>query len=190
MKIGLNKTKAKRAGEEKALEKRSGSKFSFSCQEKSGFTLVEIIVILFIVSVGLIGVLSLVIQNIQSQVINKNDIIANQLAQEGVELIRKTRDSNWLNSNPWDTNLADGTYYMSYTDTIPSILVSDSDADLYQADSGYYSHNSSGTVTSFNRKLRITSIDADSMQVEAIVTWTSRQQAHEYILQAYLYDWY
>src|SRR5680860_965210 len=121
--------------------KRIGNKKS------PAFTLIEIIVILFIISVGLLGVLSLVIQNIQSQVINKNSIVAYQLAQEGIELIRKTRDTNFINLDYWNQGLEDGTYFMDYLKDTPLILVDPSSASLYINVNGYYVHNASGELT-------------------------------------------
>ena len=91
-------------------------------QQLKGFTLIEIITVLFVVSLGLIGVLSLIIQNIQSQSINRRSIIAYQLAQEGIELVRKTRDSNWANGDIWNKNLVSGSYYMDPLDSIPQFM--------------------------------------------------------------------
>ena len=81
---------------------------------KKGFSLIEILVVFFIVSVSLLGVLSLLIQNIQVQSINKNNLIASSLSQEGVELIRQVRDSNWRDGLPFETSLADGSYQIDY----------------------------------------------------------------------------
>src|SRR5680860_72702 len=133
------------------------------------FTLVEIIVILFIISVGLIGVLSLVIQNIQSQVINKNSIVAYQLAQEGIELIRKTRDTNFINLDSWNQYLGQDTYFMDYLDDTPQILVDPSSASLYKNVNRYYDHNPSGELTNFSRTIEIIDINTYSMIVEVHV---------------------
>jgi type II secretory pathway pseudopilin PulG len=155
----------------------------------SAFTLVETVLILFIISVGLIGVLSLIIQNIQSQVINKNNIIAHQLAQEGLELIRKTRDTNWLNSSSWNQNLAPDSYYMDYLDEVPQILLNPSDAYLYKNIDGFYVHDSNEEETVFSRRLEIVTLDADSMSVSAVVTWNDRNHSFDFNLETWLYDW-
>lgn len=154
------------------------------------FTLVEIIVILFIISVGLIGVLSLVIQNIQSQMINKNNIIAYQLAQEGVELVRKVRDTNWANSVDWREGLADGPYFMDHLDSLPQVLSSDDKADLYKDASGNYYHEGTSGQTNFTRNIIITTIDENTMSVITNVKWMDRSHSLNYELEARLYDWY
>ncbi|NCQ16134.1 hypothetical protein GW814_00575, partial [Candidatus Falkowbacteria bacterium] len=60
-----------------------------------GISILEVIVAILIITIGMIGVMSLVIQNVEAQYINKNILIASGLAQEGLELARNTRDLNW-----------------------------------------------------------------------------------------------
>lgn len=164
-------------------------------KEKQAFTLVEIIVILFIISVGLLGVLSLVIQNIQSQVVNKNNIIAYQLAQEGIELVRKTRDTNWFQGgSSWNDNLANGNYYMDYSHQIPISISGDNDANLYIASYSngtfFYTHSSPGNrKTNFSREIELQSLDASSMLVKVKVIWRERDKESIYDLETILYDW-
>lgn len=165
-------------------------------KEKKAFTLVEIIVILFIISVGLLGVLSLVIQNIQSQVINKNNIIAYQLAQEGIELVRKTRDANWLQGGvSWNDSLSNGNYYMDYSHQAPiSISGNSNSANLYiesySDGSFFYTHSSSGNrKTNFSREIELQSLGANRMLVKVKVIWKERDKESNYNLETILYDW-
>ncbi len=94
----------------------------------------------------MIGVLSLIEQNIKSQSLNKNTLIAYQLAQEGVELIRQVRDTNWRTERNWNENLAVGNYYMDYTDTAPHSAANKNDGNLKQDSSGMYLNNPSSTI--------------------------------------------
>ncbi len=155
---------------------------------KPGFTLVEIVAVLFVVAVGLIGVLSLIVQNIQSQNISKNAISAYQLAQEGIELVRKVRDSNWLAVRTWNEGILPGEYYMDYQDDLPHILSSDSGA-LYKDANGFYVHGS-GTPTPFSRTIEIEEINANAYRVYSHVTWSDRNNIFTYDVEAILYDWY
>ena len=66
---------------------------------KKGFSLIEIMFVVFIVSVGFIAVASLTTKTIAVAQTNKNSLIANTLAQEGIELTRYLRDQNWLYVN-------------------------------------------------------------------------------------------
>jgi type II secretory pathway pseudopilin PulG len=59
-----------------------------------GFTLIEALVAITILLVGVIGPLGLAAQGIADGLFARNQIVANYLAQEGVELIINRRDSN------------------------------------------------------------------------------------------------
>ncbi|HZJ40831.1 MAG TPA: type II secretion system protein [Candidatus Saccharimonadales bacterium] len=162
----------------------------YNKHNKSGFTLIEILAVLFVISLGLIGVLSLIVQNIQSQNINKRTIAAYQLAQEGLELIRKTRDTNWINRDDWNKNLAAGSYYMDYLDTIPTLIIdNDSDSILYKNDSGFYIHNGVSDPEPFTRSIEIIPLSAGSMRVYSHVTWYDRDKVFNYDLETLFYDW-
>jgi type II secretory pathway pseudopilin PulG len=158
----------------------------------AAFTLVEIIVVLFIVSVGLIGVLSLIVQNIQSQSYNKSMLVGYQIAQEGIELIRKTRDSNWKAGRPFNTGLADGVYYMDYLDSVPTPAVANSDVFILKQDTNGFYHNdplSPNPSSGFTRQLTLTNIGTNSLRVVVTIGWTERQRDYTYDLETILYDW-
>jgi prepilin-type N-terminal cleavage/methylation domain-containing protein len=159
---------------------------------KKGFTLVEILTVLFIVSLGLVGILSLIVQNIQSQSYNKNNLIAYQLAQEGIELIREVRDSNWKAEASFDTDLASGQYYMDYLDSVPHDASSNPTllTILKQNDQGFYFHNSLSTATSsgFSRLITIQGT-SDYLQIISQVSWIDHSRNYTYDLETMLYDW-
>jgi len=156
---------------------------------RKAFSLIEVITVLFVISLGLVGVLSLIIQNVQSQSFNKSNIIAYQLAQEGLELVRKTRDTNWKEGVDWDIGLTPGNYYMSYNDALP--ISTDSDpAILYVDSNNFYTHEPVGnTASTFSRLITINANTADSMQVVSTITWHEREKTFNYILDTMLYDW-
>lgn len=79
-------------------------------RDQRGQTFVELLTALFVLSVALVGALSLATSNAQSQQIGANRLIASNLAREAVETARALRDTNWLlgmASGEWDTGLAD-----------------------------------------------------------------------------------
>jgi prepilin-type N-terminal cleavage/methylation domain-containing protein len=159
-------------------------------RDKKGFTLIEVITVLLVVSLGMIGVLSLIVQNIQSQSLNKNTLVAYQLAQEGIELIRQVRDTNWREANDWDDNLHDGKYYMDYTDTIPLHSSSQSSGNLAQDADGMYISNPNGLVsgTTFSRIIVLDKKEHGILVVSNIY-WTDHGRNYVYSLEAMLYDW-
>lgn len=155
-----------------------------------GFTLIEVITVLFVVSLGLVGVLTLIVQNIQSQRFNHQNIIAYQLAQEGIELVREVRDSNWLTGANWDENLAAGTYYMDYSDSVP-VTTNGGPQVLYLNADNLYTHASSTAVatSSFNRLITLVDHSTSSKQVISKVTWSDKNKSFSYVLDTLLYDW-
>ncbi|MEK7097409.1 MAG: type II secretion system protein [Patescibacteria group bacterium] len=156
---------------------------------QSGFTLLEVIVVIFIVSLGLLGVLSLTTQNIRVQYINKNNLIASQLAQEGLELARNIRDTNWLiPGNDWNQGLADGTYKIDYVNGIQPAIGLD-DAKLYINGSGLYQHTPLSD-TNFSRLITVTnSASIASSTIRCEVQWKERNNTYKYIAETELYDW-
>jgi prepilin-type N-terminal cleavage/methylation domain-containing protein len=159
-------------------------------QMKPGFTLIEVITVLLVISIGMVGVLSLIVQNISSQSINKNTLIAYNLAQEGVELIRQVRDTNWMMSRPWRTSLASGVYYMDYTYAVPVVAATQSAGSLSQDSSGmYYSTpNSAAKAGAFTRIITLAD-HGDGLLVTANIYWLDHSKNNLYSLETELYDW-
>ena len=70
-----------------------------------GFTLVEVIVVVFVITIGLLAVFN-IIQNITIfSRLAASRLTAVYLAQEGIELVRNQRDTNWLEGVDWDNGL-------------------------------------------------------------------------------------
>lgn len=171
----------------------------------NGFSILEIVIALNIVTVGLLGVFSLVIQNLQAQTINKDYLIASMLAQEGIELVRNVRDTNflqedqgndWKNGIPSDTNtdiVHGGQYTINYDLEIKSVAggFADDSTRLY-IDSGKYSHaNTSGLgiLTPYRRLIEVYDY-GDYIQVGSNVIWSERGRKHEYKAVTNLYKWW
>lgn len=89
--------------------------FDFKNQSANvGQTLIETIVAIAILTTGIIGGLALAIQSLSSSERVTNEIIATNLAREGVEAARHTRDNNWNHNN-----LEDCDYIASGQDCVP-----------------------------------------------------------------------
>lgn len=75
---------------------------------KRGFSLIETLFAVLILSVSIAGPLSIVSRGVQSAVIAKDQIIGYYLAQDAIEYIRYVRDTNKLAGSSWLAGL-DGT---------------------------------------------------------------------------------
>ena len=79
--------------------------------KKGGFTLLEVIVAIFLLTVGVGGSLVLINQTLSATQILPQKLIASYLAQEGIEIAKNVRDSNLLKIHQglggvnWDSGL-------------------------------------------------------------------------------------
>lgn len=74
------------------------------------FSIIEILVWIFIFSVWLTSVFVLIISTGNMNAYSKNSIIASNLAREGIEIVKNVRDDNYLNlyrwnKIPWEDNM-------------------------------------------------------------------------------------
>jgi len=174
-----------------------------NCQlPSSGFTIMEMVVVIFVISFGLLGVISLVTQNVQVGYINKNMIIASQLCQESLEMVRNIRDDNWLGSDDWKTGstsnpntdwIQDGVYSLDYTGNITNTSdINDPNAKLYIDGNNLYRHLSipgTATTTAFSRTVEIKTETDASSTVECVVQWKTGSNTHRFTAQTVFYNW-
>lgn len=158
-----------------------------------GFTLIEMIIVAFVIMVGLIGVYIAV----QMPLIYTNNSIsqltAAYLGQEGVEIVRNIRDYNVINSSPdWLQGLANGDYRVDYDDAILSLY---DGQKLNLENAGFYGYGV-GTATKFDRKITLSLItDADPLTPDYLsvfvrVSWQDRGKAYQVDAQENLYQWW
>ena len=159
----------------------------------------EVVISLYVITMGLVGVLSLIIQNSKTRNVNTNYIIASQLSQEAMEIVRSKRDTNWLRDVDWRTGGAPGTdvdilqdndYGVDYSGTIFSAMDHIDDGLLYLNDNEMYTHTAAGNDPSrFYRLVRILDTNASSTQVQCEVRWLDGGQSYNYTTDSILYYW-
>lgn len=158
--------------------------------------MIELIVAIFIIVTALVSILSLANRNIQAQNINENTLTASLLAQEGLEIIRNMRDSNWQDGYDWIGSEVDanyqitkyGRYGVDHNFDIYNYNNID-EAILYKKD-GFYSHDNTGEATIFRRLIEVDSSESDKLKVDCTVKWTDRGRDQEYVISGELYNWW
>lgn len=156
-------------------------------RNKKGFSLLESILSVFLVSMGLVVAIKLLTLGVSQSMKNRDQFIASLLAQEGVELVRNIRDNNWVDNDPMTKSFSK---YPS-TDRIRCIIDKD-DTDVSGScgspdmqlflNGGYYVKGSVGSKTKYFRRIKfdycnssgcsITDRDnADSVLVTSLVSW-------------------
>ncbi|MDO8261192.1 MAG: prepilin-type N-terminal cleavage/methylation domain-containing protein, partial [Candidatus Magasanikbacteria bacterium] len=128
---------------------------------EKGFSLAELIIVLGILTMGLLGIVSLIFQNMQVENLTKNYLIASVLAQEGVEVVRNIRDENWIANPPvdWLLNIPQEAFAVDYrgrssVNTTPNIN-GEPGTQLFLNSSNLYSHFSTIRTTGFHRLITV-----------------------------------
>jgi prepilin-type N-terminal cleavage/methylation domain-containing protein len=161
---------------------------------KKGFSIIEIMAVIFIVTVGMVGMLTLVYQSIKVQRFNKHTLIAYQLAQEGIELVRVIRDNNWQASERQglDTVLPSGSYCLDYNN-ITINTGSEDYCELFLNDLDLYTHTTTSQRTPYTRTIEISPIvgyEGEAVLVSVEITWQESGGTMNYIAETKLFDWY
>lgn len=156
-----------------------------SSHHQKGFTLLEVIITIFIVSIGLIGILSLVNISLKGPALSKDRLIASGLAQESIEIVRDIRKSNMEWDN-WYSAVVNNDYRVQY-DTV-SLATPYSGAYLRINANGLYQYDS-GPDTLFKRKVTLTKISADEVKVVIEVEWDTKGQTYTLTAENRLWNW-
>ncbi|OGI25255.1 MAG: hypothetical protein A3J76_05425 [Candidatus Moranbacteria bacterium RBG_13_45_13] len=134
-----------------------------------------------IVGVGLVGMTAFFNMNIQSQFEVKNEVIAANLAQEGIELVRNIRDYNVLKDNPWDQGLT-GCIAIDFNSLTTHACSVAGSAVCLSGASRYYQCAAPGN-TDFTRTITVDALNADgSRNVTCRVTWNGRTAETKLVL--------
>ncbi|MDD5535412.1 MAG: prepilin-type N-terminal cleavage/methylation domain-containing protein [Candidatus Pacebacteria bacterium] len=173
--------------------------FRFS---KKGFTLVEALIAMSVLIIGIFSGFVLVTRALYNAAVIQDRLTASFLAQEGVELVRQIRDTNFIKildneSDNWRDGLEDGNYIVeakirdgSSISLVPIEEGREAPNLLYNddVDQRIYNH-SIGEETVFNRKIKISSISGDQIMVEVIMNWKTRNIEFDLIVEDRLFNW-
>ncbi|MCD5385330.1 prepilin-type N-terminal cleavage/methylation domain-containing protein [Candidatus Gracilibacteria bacterium] len=80
---------------------------------KKGFSIIEVLVGIFIFTLGMVGVYAIISSTLRINDTNQNYIIASNLAREQLELVRNIRDSNYKVLKPYNLKNPSGNSFTS-----------------------------------------------------------------------------
>lgn len=167
-----------------------------------GFSLLEIIIAIAVLASGIAGAIALINQTVSTGVFAQKQLIGSHLAQEGMEVVRNIRDTNWIkqNNDPailWDGGLMNGNSCVNFNSSslsdagfAPGFCDSPAQRTLYFLNNRYiHSLTGSGSATNFSRYISIShGVDSDSkafVLVKSTVSWNKGSITAE----ERLYDW-
>ncbi|MEK7575069.1 MAG: prepilin-type N-terminal cleavage/methylation domain-containing protein, partial [Patescibacteria group bacterium] len=186
------------------------SRLRASCRR--GFTIIETIVAIAILSVALVAPLTLAQRGLNSSMYAKDQVTAFYLAQEAIEYVHFIRDSNniaglsktsgWLNgltdcmgSNQCgvDINAPSGQNVFNCTGNLPACQLK------FNSVTGVYGHRTGWANTIFTRTLTITQVrigngpSADpnaQANLEARVSWKAGAITRTVVIKEKIFNWY
>lgn len=175
----------------------------------SGFTVLEAIIAILILSAVIGGVSSAVARSITGLSVAKEEVKAFYLAQEAVEMIRNMRDNNKLDnlvnntSHNWLAGIADAPGDPCYN-TICKLDITNpifftacgaswgSCPDLNQDASGsyLYGYNGAWLDSGFKREIQVTPISAREATITVSISWKHGALNREFKTTTVLEDWF
>lgn len=160
--------------------------FILPAKSNRGFTLVEALVTLVVLTIAL-GPSLILTTNISSTAsVVRNNLVAANLAQEGVEVVRGMRDTNWFLGNPFDQGLANGTYRIQWDSTA---LIALGANPPVKEDTGLYNY-STGNDTIFRRTISVLKVNAGELRIISEVTWQERGgNDKSFQAESHLFNW-
>ncbi len=153
-------------------------------KNKSGQSLIELIVAVAIIQVGLLSVWSLFLSNFNAEREAELRIVGANLSREGIELVKNIRDSNWLRGDrgeineegtiwPWDEGLKPGVYSVSYDN---GTLEDEATSQLYIDSQGFYTNSSNGTkISPYKRTIELKSVCCSDVGADLVCDDTNYQ---------------
>jgi len=158
-----------------------------------GFTILEVMLSIFILTAAVAGSFSLIQQTLHASSLNQSKLIAYYLGQEGIEIVKNIRDNNWLEQYrtdpalPWDDGLDEGEYIAAFDDQALRIF---EDIPLYLNDDGFYGYAGTNSTT-FKRKITINKIDSSALSATVEISWEQGKKTYTVDpVVDYLYNWY
>jgi len=154
-----------------------------------GFTLVEVIVAVGMISLVLVGVISSISLSLSSVARAENNLIAANLAQEGLEIVRNIRDKDWHSGAVFGSSLTNGDYLVEWSS---QSLLPFSDVFLKKDSAGLYSY-SAGQDAIFKRKIIIQNSAENGPAVEKVakveVSWAEKSGPKIIQAELRLFNW-
>jgi type II secretory pathway pseudopilin PulG len=155
--------------------------------KQKGYLLIESVVAITLLIVGFLGMLALLSNSIALNRVVNDQFIGNYLAMEGVEIIKNLIDGNIIQGKPWNENINNGDFEVSYAS---SQLEPDQRRRLlFDLTNNKYNYQT-GNQTAFIRIVSIEFIDANEVKVNSVVKWSGRGGGKfEINLEDYFFNW-
>lgn len=168
---------------------------------EKGFTMVELVISVAVLTFGIVGVYEIFWSLLLTTFNASNKLTAIYLAQEGLEIVRNIRDNNYRGNppSPWNDGLSEcelgceldyktKTTEESAENELQTYI--DPGRHLYINPDKIYSYDTAGgTSTIFRRKITISFPNTDIMEAVSRVEWDYNGQSYNLEARKRLYNW-
>jgi type II secretory pathway pseudopilin PulG len=136
-----------------------------------GFSLVESVLAIFLVSFGIMAIIPLLSTSIRETFDSRDQMIATLLVQEGIEIMRNIRDNHWAKEEEgFPASFNNGSEgCVSYNSTDLSTAGCSGGNYSLSKNGDLFVHDPNGTLTKFQRRIEVTG--TDTKKVTTMVIW-------------------
>lgn len=167
---------------------------------KKGFTIVESMVAISILTIAIMGATSAAQSGLASYSLSKEQTIAFYLAQEGFEQIRNIRDENRIKKVSWLAGIANNSTDPCFFGELCTVSPIESSTPIrcpssgcpvirYNKISGFYGYNSLWDQTNFRREISLKRVNNDEVSITVRVIWTRGLNERKFIARENLLNW-
>lgn len=169
-----------------------------------GFTMLETLAAIFVITVAVTGIFALIAKIIFTTTVSSYKLTAAYLAQEGVEIVRNIRDTNWLRAR-----IGSGTLWYEgldncsppvgceadYNDDALTAAIGPNYGDLsfLKIFGGFYTYDygpGQGEKPKFKRRITIErDIAPERLRITSDIEWEEAGTHYNFTVKEYLYNW-
>jgi len=175
--------------------------------KKNGFTLVECLVAISILMVGILSSFILVTRALFNATVIEQRLTASFLAQEGIELVRNIRDTNFIKGLKgggagWKDKLTNGCYTVEAVpvEGIKFTFISSGRCGSippisrplklkHNIGDNIYGYSSGGEETPFYREIEIEGVGSNEIKVVSHLMWKTKNTWFDLQVEDHLYNW-
>lgn len=160
-------------------------------ENKKAFTLIEMVVAIFIIIIAVVGIIEMTSKYVQRTKFEKEAYTAALLGQEGVEIIKNIRDNNWIDGGVnWNNNLTSCGSGCQADYSSNTLSAYDGSYLYIENTTKFYKYISSPGAndikTVFTRRITIDSGTADILKITVDVFWRGNTTT----VKENIYNWY
>lgn len=165
-------------------------------KQQSGFTLLETLFAVIIFSFALVSLIGITGKGVSATISARQQLTAQFLAEELLEVARNTRDGNLVSEIPWTTGIDQCTPSnpcdVVYGNTnFLSLEPSSGTNPLYENNGSFRPDSSiAGPASGFSRGLVFTDLGNNQGKLTATVTWQQKTLKRKFEISTYIADWY